>query len=96
MDEPYNELSLMYRDGTQVPAARFRTVHEAMTAAEDYRGAFGAIFFHAAAGVPAVAVVHYHPDGTVEVGEDVPEGDEDEPWTDEEIAENFRRGRVVE
>ena len=95
MDEPYNELSLMYADGRQVPPARFRTVHEAMTAAEDYRGAFGSILFYAAPGQPAQAVVHYNADGTVEVGEDVAEDDEDEPWTDEEIAENFRQGRVV-
>lgn len=95
MDEPCNELSLMYADGRQVPPARFRTVHEAMTAAEDYRGAFGSILFYSAPGVPARAVVHYNPDGSIEVGEDVPEDDEDEPWTDEEIAANFAAGREL-
>ena len=93
MDEPYNELALMYADGRQVAPARFRTVHEAMTAASDYPGAFGTIFFHEAAGVNPLAVVHYNADGTVEVGDDVPDDDDDADWTEEELAANFAAGR---
>lgn len=93
LTEPYNELSLMYADGRKVPPTRFRTLQEAMTAAEGYRGAFGSIMYHPAPGVPALAVVDYNPDGSIEVGADVPDDDEDEPWTEEEIAANFAAGR---
>lgn len=93
MDEPYNELILVYADGRRVQE-QFRTVHEAMTAAEDYRGAVGSIVYHAAGSSPVV-VVEYRADGSIEVGGGVAEDDEDEPWTEEELAENFARGRPL-
>ena len=93
MDEPYNELSLTHSDGRQVPPTRFRTLQEAMTAAEDYRGASGAIMYHPAPSTPVLEVVRYSADGTIEVGADVPDDDEDEPWTEEEIAANLAAGR---
>jgi hypothetical protein len=93
MDEPYNELSLMFADGRQVPPARFRTVQEAMTAAEDYRGAFGSILYYPAAGLPALVVVQFNADGTVDVGDDVDDDDDEDGWTEEELAANFAAGR---
>ena len=84
---PYFELNLMYRDGRQVEPAKYATVQEAMAQAEAFPGVFGAILL-VAAGADPVRVIEYNADGTVDVGDDVPADDQDEPWTPAEIAAN--------
>lgn len=67
-----------------------------MTAAEDYSGVQGAILYHREPGTPPVEVIVYNADGSISVGDAVPDEDDeiqDEPWTEDEIAENRRRSR---
>jgi hypothetical protein len=92
---PYFELNLMYRDGRQVEPTKYATLQDAMTAAVDHPGAFGAIWFGSEGVTYPVRVVEYNADGTIEVGAEVPEDDEDEPWTEEELAANFANGREL-
>lgn len=90
---PFFELSLTHLDGQPIPPQRFRTVQDAMTAAEDYRGVSGAILFHEAPYSEPVEVIVYAADGSIAVGDGVPDDDEmweDEPWTDAEIEHNQR------
>lgn len=75
----------------------FSTVQEAMTAAGDYKNPAGAILL-CAPGREPVEVIAYRADGTIEVGGGVAEDDKnwiDAPWTEAEIAENFRRSREL-
>jgi hypothetical protein len=98
-DAPFFELSLTHPDGRPITPQRFRTVQDAMTAAEDYCGMPGAILFFQDADVEPVPVIVYSADGSIEVGEAVPDDDdeyEDDPWTDAEIEHNFRVAREIE
>ena len=90
---PFFELSLTDSDGRQIPPQRFRTVQDAMTAAEDYHGVSGAILSYAGPAAEPVEVIVYSADGSIEVGDGVPDDDEqweDDPWTEAEIEHNFR------
>lgn len=95
---PFFELSLTDPDGQPIAPQRFRTVQDAMTAAEDYRGVSGAILLYEDAGSEPIAVTVYSADGSIAVGEAVPDDDEweDDPWTDAEIEHNFRVSRESE
>jgi len=97
-DAPFLELSLTHSDGRQITPQRFRTVQDAMTVAEDYRGMPGAILSYAGPDAEPVPVIVYAADGSIAVGEAVPDDDEweDDPWTDAEIDHNFRVGREIE
>lgn len=90
-DPPYYLLTVTAAG--QPITERFATAQEAMTAAEGYQNPFGAILL-CAPGREPVEVIVYRTDGSIEVGGGVPEDDEnwiDAPWTEDEIAENFRR-----
>ena len=98
-DAPFFELSLTDSDGRQIAPQRFRTVQDAMTAAEDYRGVSGAILSYAGPAAEPVEVIVYSADGSIEVGDGVPDDDEqweDDPWTEAEIEHNFRVSREIE
>jgi len=84
-DAPFFELSLTDSDGRQITPQRFRTVQDAMTVAEDHRGVAGAILFYAGDDSEPVEVIVYSADGSIAVGDGVPDDDEeweDDPWTD--------------
>jgi hypothetical protein len=90
---PFFELSLAYADGRQIPPEKFRTVQDAMAAAEEYREVSGAILFYEQPDAEPVPVIVYSADGSIDVGDAVPDDDdqwEDDPWTDAEIEHNFR------
>ncbi len=95
---PFFELSLVYADGRQIPPEKFRTVQDAMTAAEDYSDVSGAILFYQEPDAEPVPVIIYSADGSIDVGDAVPDDDdqwEDDPWTDAEIEHNFLVGREI-
>ena len=97
-DAPFFELSLTHPDGRPIAPQRFRTVQDAMTAAEDYRGIPGVILFFQDAAAEPMQVIIYGADGSIDVGEDVPDDDEeweDDPWTEAEIEHNFRVGAEI-
>ncbi|MDA2950810.1 MAG: hypothetical protein O2892_17515 [Actinomycetota bacterium] len=98
-DAPFFELSLTDSDGRQITPQRFRTVQDAMTVAEDHRGVAGAILFYAGDDSEPVEVIVYSADGSIAVGDGVPDDDEeweDDPWTDAEIEHNFRVAEEIE
>lgn len=98
-DAPFFELSLTNADGRPIAPQRFRTVQDAMTVAEDFRGVSGAILFYEDADCEPVEVIVYSADGSIEVGEGVPDDDEmweDDPWTEAEIEHNFRVAEETE
>ena len=95
---PFFQLSLAYADGRQIAPVRFRTVQDAMTAAEDYSEVSGAILYYEAPDAEPVPVIIYSADGSIDVGEAVSDEDgdyEDDPWTEAEIEHNFRVGREI-
>ncbi|MEZ5130345.1 MAG: hypothetical protein R2763_01275 [Mycobacterium sp.] len=91
-DGPFFELCLTGADGRRIAPQRFRTVQDAMTVAEDYREVSGAILYFEGPDAEPVPVIVYSADGSIDVGEAVPDDDEyeDDPWTDAEIEHNFR------
>ena len=91
---PYFEVNLTGVDGQRIPPQQFRTVHDAMTAAEGYENVAGAINFYLEPGADPVPVIIYNADGTIDAGPTIPDDDEDEPWTDAEIEANFAAGRT--
>jgi hypothetical protein len=94
---PYFEVKLAHVDGKQLAPERFRTVQEAMAAAEGYRGVFSAIMLYEDIDSEPVPVIIYSADGSIKAGEAVPDDDkfEDDPWTDAEIEHNFRVGTEI-
>lgn len=92
---PFFELRL---DGAQ--PARFPTPQDAMTAAEDHPHPTGEIVYYAPGSTQAVPVILYR-QGRIETAPSLAADDDEddswfsEPWTDEEIAENWRRGRPL-
>ncbi|MDA0252585.1 MAG: hypothetical protein O3A42_16835 [Actinobacteria bacterium] len=98
-DAPFFELSLTDSDGRQITPQRFRTVQDAITVAEDHHGVAGAILFYAGDDSEPVEVIVYSADGSIAVGDGVPDDDEeweDDPWTDAEIEHNFRVAEEIE
>lgn len=94
IEDPPHYLLNVTVAGRQI-SEQYRTVQDAMTAAANYGKPAGVILL-CAPGRQPVEVITYREDGTIEVGADVPDDEDlDEPWTDAEIAENFRRGRVL-
>jgi hypothetical protein len=94
---PYFEVHLEHPDGTKIPPERYPTVAHAMAAAEEHRGAAGAILFYLEPGADPLEMIVYGADGTIEVGADAPGNEqfEDEPWTEAELAANWANGRTV-
>jgi hypothetical protein len=94
---PFFEVSLAHLDGRKIAPERFRTVQHVMAAAEKYREVSGAILYYQDSDSEPVPVIVYSSDGSIEVGEAVPDDDEfeDDPWTDAEIEHNFRVGREI-
>jgi hypothetical protein len=90
----YFEVALEYPDGRKIAPERFRTAQEAMAVAEGYRGVVGAILYYGEPGSTPLEMIVYNADGTIEVGADVPDDDEDD-WTEEELAANFAAGRPL-
>jgi hypothetical protein len=92
-EAPFFELSLTDSDGRPIAPQRFRTVQDAMTVAEDFRGVSGAIMFYEDSDSEPVEVIVYSADGSIAVGDGVPDDDdqwEDDPWTDAEIEHNHQ------
>jgi hypothetical protein len=90
---PYFELALTHLDGRQIPPGRFQTVQDAVTAAMGYDGVHGSILLHSEPGAEPVEVIAYNADGSIAVGADVPDDDDEDGWTEEELAANFAAGR---
>jgi hypothetical protein len=64
-----------------------------MTVAEDYRGMAGAILLYEPSDSVPLPVIIYSADGSIAVGDAVPDDDdqyEDDPRTDAEIEHDFR------
>lgn len=93
---PFFEVSLTHLDGQPIAPQRFGTVQDAMAAAEGYSDVAGAILFYEDADCEPLEVIVYSADGSIDVGEGVPDDDdqwEDDPWTEAEIEHNRRESQ---
>ena len=94
---PFFEVSLALSDGRQIALRRFATVQDAMAVAGGCSDVVGVILYYEDTDSEPVPVIVYSADGSIEIGDAVPDddADEDDPWTDAEIEHNFRVSREI-
>lgn len=73
----YFQPRLRYNDGRSIVGGKYRTIFDAMTEAERLTGVHGAVVYVGEPGDPPVDMIIYRPDGSIEVGPDVPDGEPD-------------------